>query len=80
MTTAFLCQLKLPAPFANHHSRLTRGNLKLQICTMWRFGVYLLGSAEASHVDGVIAHIGELKAHGGDRQAQLGEGHILGIR
>ena len=65
MTTAFLCQLKRPTPFANRHSRLTRANLKLRICTMWRFGVYLLASAEASHVDGVIAHIGELKAHVG---------------
>jgi len=46
---------------------------------MWRFGVYLLASAEASHVDGVIAHIGELKAHVGDRQVQLGEGHVVAV-
>jgi len=34
MTTAFLWQLKRPTPFANHHSRLTRGNLNFLVCTM----------------------------------------------
>ena len=48
MTAAFLRQLKRPTRFANHHSRLARGNSNLPVCKMWRLAIIWLAGGEAT--------------------------------